>query len=168
MARRGLLGWAIGASAFFVAAPGSVAGLLPFLISAGWQRGPVPEPVRGIGLGLVGAGLVSVVESFVRFVVQGEGTPAPVAPPKQLVVTGQYRHVRNPMYVALVTIVSGQALWLGNWSVLEYAGVLWVFFHLRVVLGEEPALVRQFGEPFERYRRNVPRWIPRWTGWQAT
>jgi protein-S-isoprenylcysteine O-methyltransferase Ste14 len=168
MANAGLLRRATGATAFFIAAPGSVAGLLPWMISARWQRGETPGAVRILGVLLVGVGLVSLVESFVRFVVEGRGTPAPAAPPVRLVVRGQYGFVRNPMYVALVTIVLGQALWLGNWSVLAYAMVLWALFHLRVVLGEEPVLLRQFGESFEQYRRSVPRWLPRRTAWRAT
>jgi protein-S-isoprenylcysteine O-methyltransferase Ste14 len=157
---------ALGAALFFCVAPGGVAGLAPYLIS-GWRRAAdVPPVVRGLGVGLVLIGLASLVESFVRFVVQGEGTPAPNAPPTRLVVTGQYRHVRNPMYVALVAIVAGQAAWLGSVSLLVYASVLWALFHLRVILYEEPVLERQFGATFDAYRRGVRRWIPRFTPWR--
>ena len=90
-----------------------------------------------------------------------------MAPPKHLVVSGQYRFVRNPMYVALVIIVLGQAMWLVNWSVLAYAGILWLLFHLRVVPGEEQALLQQYGASFEEYRRCVPRWFPRVAPWRG-
>ena len=110
---------------------------------------------------LVALGVASLLESFARFVRRGQGTPAPIAPPKHLVITGQYRYVRNPMYVALVAIVAGQAAWLASGPLVLYALVLCVLFHLRVVTYEEPTLARQFGESFELYRRHVPRWLPR-------
>ncbi|HEX9188640.1 MAG TPA: isoprenylcysteine carboxylmethyltransferase family protein [Vicinamibacteria bacterium] len=123
--------------------------------------------VRVAGAGLVLAGLVSLVECFVRFVVRGHGTPAPVAPPTRLVVTGQYRFVRNPMYEALVAAVVGQAAWLGSGALLAYAIVLWALFHLRVVSHEEPALARRFGAEYDAYRRGVHRWLPRARPWRS-
>lgn len=159
---------ALGAAAFFVVAPGSVAGLAPYLIS-GWRVAHrLPEPARLAGAAMLAVGLASVVESFVRFVVRGLGTPAPVAPPRRLVVSGQYRHVRNPMYVALVAVVLGQALWLGSAALAAYAAALLLIFHLRVVTYEEPRLTEQFGAEFAAYRRGVPRWIPRTTPWRPS
>jgi len=158
---------ALGTLAFFIVAPGTVAGVVPWIISGGWQRGDVPSPVSAVGAFLVVVGLTSLVESFARFVIRGHGTPAPVAPPAQLVVTGQYRHVRNPMYVALVLSVWGQAAWLGSGALFLYGAALWLLFHLRAVLYEEPTLARQFGTSFEDYRGGVPRWLPRLTPWRA-
>jgi protein-S-isoprenylcysteine O-methyltransferase Ste14 len=158
---------ALGTLAFFIVAPGTVAGVAPWIISGGWRRGDVPSLVRAVGVFLVVGGLASLVESFARFVIQGHGTPDPMAPPAALVVTGQYRHVRNPMYVALVLSVWGQAAWLGSGPLFLYGAALWLPFHLRVVLYEEPALARQFGAPFEEYRCGVPRWVPRLTPWRA-
>lgn len=158
---------ALGSFVFLCVAPGAVAGLVPFLISGWRQRGDVFPLVRAIGALLVATGLLSLVESFARFVVRGHGTPAPVAPPTSLVVTGQYRHVRNPMYVALVLIVAGQATWLGSHGLFAYAALLWVLFHLRVVTYEEPTLAREFGESYEEYRRAVPRWIPSVRPWRS-
>jgi protein-S-isoprenylcysteine O-methyltransferase Ste14 len=112
------------------------------------------------------AGLMSLAESMVQFVVRGHGTPAPVAPPTALVVTGQYRYVRNPMYVAVVSLVLGQAAWLGSPALLIYAAVLLVLFHIFVVSHEEPTLARRFGASFEEYRGHVRRWWPRLTGWR--
>jgi len=154
---------ALGSIAFFCVAPGTVAGLVPFMITGWRQASSVSPPVRAAGGLLVLVGLVSLLESFARFVVRGRGTPAPVAPPTNLVVTGQYRYVRNPMYLALVGIVVGQAAWLGSGALLGYAAVLWVLFHLRVVWYEEPTLARQFGASYEGYRRGVHRWRPRAT-----
>ena len=157
----------LGAAAFFCIAPGGVVGLAPYLIS-GWRHEyALPMWARAFGAALVAVGLVSLVESFARFVRRGHGTPAPFAPPRRLVVTGQYRHVRNPMYVALMVIVVGQALWFGSRALGLYAAVLFVLFHLRVVTHEEPRLARQFGGEFDDYSRGVPRWLPRMTPWRS-
>jgi protein-S-isoprenylcysteine O-methyltransferase Ste14 len=166
MADRGLVRSVTGAVVFFCVAPGGVAALAPYLLT-GWRRGAaMPVAVRGAGLLLIAAGVAALAECFVRFVVRGRGTPAPMAPPSRLVVSGLYRHVRNPMYVALVAIVCGQAAWLGSRVLLLYAGVLWGLFHVRVVTYEEPALRRLFGPSFEEYRAGVPRWRPRVTAWR--
>jgi len=157
----------LGAAAFFCIAPGGVVGLAPYLIS-GWRHEcALPMWARAFGAALVAVGLVSLVESFARFVLRGHGTPAPFAPPRRLVVAGQYRHVRNPMYVALMVIVVGQALWFGSRALGLYAAVLFVLFHLRVVTHEEPRLARQFGGEFDDYSRGVPRWLPRMTPWRS-
>ena len=158
---------AIGAAAFFVAAPGSVAGLLPYLMTQWYVERQLPLGVRIGGMFLVAAGVISVMEAFVRFVRRGQGTPAPVAPPKHLVITGQYRYVRNPMYVALVAVVLGQAALLGNIGLIAYAALLFVVFHLRVVTYEEPQLQRVFGAEFAAYRQGGPRWLPRVTPWNG-
>lgn len=152
---------ALGAAAFFVVGPGGAAGLAPYVIS-GWRVDHrFSDAVRLFGVAIMLAGLLSVLESFARFVVRGQGTPAPVAPPKRLVVSGQYRHVRNPMYVALVAIVVGEAVWFGSRALAAYAVVLFLVLHLRVVTYEEPRLTGLFGAEFAAYRRSVPRWIPR-------
>ena len=158
-----------GSVVFLVLVPGTVAGWVPFWLSR-WQVRPpfLGFPAsRVIGAVLVLVGLGSLSESILRFALVGLGTPAPVAAPTRLVVSGQYRHVRNPMYVAVVAIVLGQALLLGSTEVLQYAVVLCVFFEAFVLLYEEPALGARFGPFYERYRRNVGRWWPRirpWTG----
>ena len=84
-----------------------------------------------------------------------------MAPPQRLVVTGSYRFVRNPAYVAAIVLVVGQGLWLGSPGVLVYAAVLWLAFHLLVVLHEEPSLRRRFGAAYDDYCAKVPRWVPR-------
>ncbi len=111
------------------------------------------------------AGLPILLDSFVRFAVEGLGTPAPVFPTKHLVVTGWYRYVRNPMYVAVVSTILGQALLFGNIGVLEYGALVWLSFHLFVLGYEEPRLRATFGEEYRQFRANVPRWIPRFTAW---
>jgi protein-S-isoprenylcysteine O-methyltransferase Ste14 len=155
---------AILGSAFFLAvAPGTLGVYLPWTFSR-WHFAPPLlgwEWLRVAGAVLIIAGVPVLLECFARFVIKGLGTPAPVAPPARLVVSGLYRYVRNPMYVAVVSIVLGQALLFGSASVLEYAAVLWVGFFAFVVLYEEPTLRRKFGPEFEAYCAHVRRWIPR-------
>jgi protein-S-isoprenylcysteine O-methyltransferase Ste14 len=159
-----------GSVLFFAIAPGTVGGYLPWLITGWRMKAPFmhQEWSRAVGIVLVLAGLVPLVDSFRRFVVEGLGTPAPVAPPGHLVVTGFYRRVRNPMYVALLAIILGQALLFADRNLLWYGGVIWLAFHLFVVGYEEPALRRSFGEQYEAFRDNVPRWIPRLRGWRGS
>ncbi len=112
------------------------------------------------------------MESFVRFVRQGRGTPAPLYPTETLVVTGLYRYVRNPMVVAILAILIGQAFWFGNVSLLiDAAGAMIVttspLTHLFVCLYEEPTLRRSYGAQYDLYRSNVPRWLPRLTPWNS-
>jgi protein-S-isoprenylcysteine O-methyltransferase Ste14 len=144
----------LGSIAFLLIAPGVVAGLVPWLITR-WRWQP---PLPGFGAGrvaggaLVLAGVASVVHSFARFAREGRGTPAPVAPTETLVMSGQYRYVRNPMYVAVVAIVLGQALLFGSLPLVWYALALWAVFHAFVLTYEEPTLLRTYGESYERYR----------------
>src|ERR671939_1957951 len=108
---------AVGSAVFFVLAPGVVGGLIPWLLTGGWQvREPLPywAPVRVLGGVLLVAGLIALVGAFVRFVVEGFGTPAPVAAPERLVVGGVYRYVRNPMYVAVLAAILGTGFPFGQ------------------------------------------------------
>jgi protein-S-isoprenylcysteine O-methyltransferase Ste14 len=95
------------------------------------------------------------------------GTPAPIAPTQNLVVTGLYRYVRNPIYVALVAVILGQAVLFGDWRLLLYGALVFVAFHIFVLAYEEPTLMESFGAEYETYRANVSRWIPRLTPWRA-
>jgi protein-S-isoprenylcysteine O-methyltransferase Ste14 len=154
---------------FFVAAPVVVAGLVPWWIMR-WEFQPAFlgfEVTRVIGVMLIIAGIPGLVDSFARFALQGLGTPAPIAPTQNLVVTGLYRYVRNPIYIALVSVTVGQALLFGDGRLLWYGAVVWLAFHLFVVLYEEPTLQLKFGMEYETFRANVPRWIPRLTPWRA-
>jgi protein-S-isoprenylcysteine O-methyltransferase Ste14 len=117
------------------------------------------------GGALISAGLIVLVDSFRRFAIEGLGTPAPVLPTKHLVVTGWYRHVRNPMYVAVIALILGQALLFTDWRLLAYAAAVWLGFHAFVTQYEEPALRETFGEDYEVYCRGVSRWSPRATPW---
>lgn len=156
-----------GSVIFLFVAPGVVAGLIPFWIS-GWQIGPALggiEPLRWVGVLLLLLGGMLLAETFSRFALQGRGTPAPVYPTETLVVTGSYRFVRNPMYVAVVSLILGQGLLFGSLPVLAYGAVIWLTVHLFVISYEEPTLARTFGDQYARYQANVRRWIPRLTPW---
>lgn len=153
--------------AFLVVAPGGVAGLMPFLLSD-WRMAP---PLLGIaslrwaGTVLIVVGIPIVLASFARFVREGSGTPAPIYPTDRLIVTGLYRHMRNPMYVGVLAVIFGQALWFGSAPVLAYGGLVWLAFHVFVLLYEEPVLRRRYGAQFATYCAGVRRWLPRLTPW---
>ncbi len=151
---------AVGSTVFFFLAPGVVVGLIPWWLTNGWQaREPLPYwmPMRVLGGIVLIAGLIVLVGAFARFVVEGFGTPAPVAAPERLVVGGVYRYVRNPMYVAVVAAIVGQALLLGQLGLLLYAAVAWLVVAAFVRFYEEPTLARRFGADYETYRRAVRR-----------
>ena len=154
---------------FLVLAPGVVAGLIPWWLT-GWDvREPLPfwAPLRVVGLALLVAGVLALVQAFARFVLEGRGTPAPVAPTERLVVGGIYRYVRNPMYLAVAATIVGQALLLGQPILLAYAGAFLAVVAAFVRWYEEPTLRRQFGDDYERYRREVPAWWPRREPWDT-
>lgn len=156
---------ALASAVFFLAAPGTVAGLVPWWITR-WRLRPAFGPgAREAGALLVAAGLAALVECFARFV-RHDGTPAPIAPTERLVVSGLYRHVRNPMYVAVLAMVAGQGLLLGSVDLLVYAALLWATFTVFVIVYEEPTLARQHGAAYQEYRRGVGRWWPRLTPWK--
>ena len=158
---------AAGTFVFFWIAPAMVAGYVPWLITRWEVRPPLlgAEALRWVGALLVVAGGAVVIECFVRFAMKGRGTPAPVAPTEYLVVSGFYRHVRNPMYVGVLAAIVGQAFLFGSPRLLVYAAAAWVVVTAFVMLVEEPMMGRQFGADYTRYRANVRRWWPRLTPW---
>ena len=156
---------AAGSAVFFVLAPGVMGGLVPWGLT-GWDAKDTWAPLVVLGAILIAAGLVVLVQAFARFVVEGVGTPAPVAPTEHLVVGGLYRHVRNPMYVAVAAIIVGQALVLGRPALLLYAAAVLAVTATFVRVYEEPALRRQFGGEYEAYCRAVPGWWPRLRPWR--
>ena len=163
------VGAVLGSALFFVVAPFVLAGLIPWQMTV-WEFRPAflgLEVTRAIGVLLILIGLPGLVDSFARFALQGLGTPAPVAPTKNLVVTGLYRYVRNPIYLAVVAIILGQAMLFGDWRLVLFGAVLWLAFHLFVLAYEEPTLQETFGAEYEAYRANVPRWVPRVVPWRA-
>ena len=159
----------LGSIVFFCVAPGTFAGLVPYRLTR-WRIGPsllgIPA-LRWVGGAMIVLGVAGLVECFARFALQGRGTPAPIAPPEVLVASGLYRHVRNPMYVAVLSVVLGQALLFGSVELFVYAAVAFTVVHVFVLAYEEPTLRRQFGESYENYRANVRRWWPRLTPWKG-
>jgi protein-S-isoprenylcysteine O-methyltransferase Ste14 len=159
----------LGSALFFVVAPCLAAGLIPWWISRWELRAPsFGAPfTRAIGVLLILAGVPGIVDSFKLFALEGLGTPAPIAPPEKLVVTGLYRYVRNPMYVAVIGIILGQALLFADWRLLLYAALFWLACHAFVVVYEEPTLRRTFDTTYAAFCANVPRWIPRLSPWRS-
>src|SRR5262245_20377594 len=145
-----------------VAFPGMVAGYIPWRF-LGVDRAPidVTNPAHVAGLTLVAAGAALLAACIVEFARSGRGTLSPADPPRQLVVRGLSRHVRNPMYLAVSTIVLGEALWTHSMALVRY----WLFFFVCVnifVMGyEEPYLRSRFGASYDEYTRSVGRWIPK-------
>jgi protein-S-isoprenylcysteine O-methyltransferase Ste14 len=158
------LGAAFGSLVFLVVAPGVIAGLVPWLLTD-WRSSDPPVPVAVVGAALISAGAGVLLHAFGRFVVEGRGTPAPVAPTERLVVGGLYRHVRNPMYIAVGATIVGQALLLGRPLLLAYAAAFWLVVATFVRSYEEPTLSARYGEEYAAYRRAVPAWWPRLRPW---
>lgn len=158
---------AAGSFVFLLVAPGTLAGYIPWAMTQ-WRLPPGAAPaLQAAGVALILGGLWLLIECFVRFALQGRGTPAPIAPPDRLVVTGPYRRVRNPMYVAVSALNVGQAALFADARVLVYAGVVWIAFHLFVLAYEEPTLRAAFPQDYAAYFAAVPRWIPRIKPWRG-
>ena len=158
----------IGTIAFLFLAPGVVAGLIPWLLS-GWRRrdwGDAAWAVVPIAWIAITAGIVFLLYAFALFALHS-GTPAPVAPTETLVVTGVYRFVRNPMYLAVLTIILGQALLFGSWGLVIYSAIAFATVFAFVKGYEEPTLTETYGEQYLDYRSNVPGWWPRLTPWRG-
>lgn len=107
------------------------------------------------------AGSIVILRCFWDFTFRGRGTPMPTDPPKELVVTGFYRYVRNPIYAGVFMIFLGHFLWFGYWSLLLYTALSFLGVHLFIITYEEPTLKKKFGAAYENYLKRVPRWIPR-------
>jgi protein-S-isoprenylcysteine O-methyltransferase Ste14 len=150
---------AIGTALFTLSVPGTVVVLLPFLLT-GWRLASAWSARVAGGL-LIAAALPVFAAFLVRFVREGIGTPAPVAPTERLVVGGPFQYVRNPGYVSVIALLLGQALCFGSLVLLGYAMLVALGFHAFVVLNEEPTLRRRFGAEYDAYCRRVPRWLPR-------
>ena len=148
---------------FTIIVPGTVAILIPRWLIGGFSRSAsgVLSWIGGIAF-LIGAAIY--FRCAWEFAVRGLGTPAPIAPTKFLVTTALHRYVRNPMYLGVALAIMGEAVIFRSVHVAEYAAIMLLIAHAFVVLYEEPTLQRQFGESYEEYRRNVPRWLPRLSG----
>jgi protein-S-isoprenylcysteine O-methyltransferase Ste14 len=150
---------------FFMVAPAVVAGVVPWAITQ--YTGLVATPLAVLGLAMVALGLAALVACFVQFVREGRGTPAPIAPTEKLVVGGLYRWVRNPMYLAVGTIILGQAVAFASVGVLVWFAVFAVAVVAFVTSYEQPTLRRTYGASYDAYCRAVPAWWPRLTPWDG-
>lgn len=148
----------------FIALPGVFGIVVPLTVVIGdpWRAG-----IHFPGVGVIGIGGIMLGWCIRDFYRSGKGTLAPWAPPERFVVAGLYRYSRNPMYIAVLCIVGGVAVFFGSPLVGGYCIVLFAGFHLRVVFYEEPWLARRYGEAWQKYEAAVPRWVPRSLGRRA-
>ena len=160
---------AILSALFFLVSPGLELVAGPWLLT-GFERGDGlldTAVLRVLGALLLAAGVGTIIVAFARFAADGLGTPSPAAPPRRLVVSGAYRHVRNPIYVATTAAIVGEALLLAQPVLLLAAAAYLATLGAWTRLREEPLLARRFGAEYAGYRRAVPGWLPRlrpWTG----
>ena len=147
--------------------PGIVLVFLPLWITR--FRIPAGEPgwEKALAWVLIAAGLVPLLESIGRFVAVGRGTLMPNVPTERLVASGLYRFVRNPMYVGDLTVLAGESLLFQSRGLAVYTVLVWLGFDLFVRLYEEPTLTRRHGEDYARFKRHVPRWLPRMRPWRG-
>lgn len=146
---------------FTVVMPGTFAVLIPFLVvrdvpAAGGAR-------LALASLLFGLAAVMYLRSAWDFAAFGKGTPAPIDAPKRLVTRGFFRYTRNPMYVAVLTVLAGWITLFGAAKLVAYAVVVFVFFSVFIRLYEEPRLAREFGDEYTAYMARVGRWLP-WPG----
>jgi protein-S-isoprenylcysteine O-methyltransferase Ste14 len=144
---------------FTVLVPGTAGGYVPWLILR--RHGAWPPPVAWYATGVIAIGILLYLACVWVFATRGRGTPDLWDSPRRVVTIGPYRWVRNPIYLAALLIISGQAWLFFSVDLLIYAAGLAVAFHLFVTCYEEPRLRARFGERYEAYRRTVRRWIPR-------
>jgi protein-S-isoprenylcysteine O-methyltransferase Ste14 len=154
------------AAIFIAIAPGAIAGWLP------WYVAGRPSDIWGASHGAWRLGALLAIAGWVfllwcarDFAVRGRGTPGPYDPPRELVTSGLYEYVRNPMYIAVLTAILGQAIWYQSFGVVKYALFVALMFHVWVLIYEEPALRRSFGASYITYCERVSRWLPRVGRW---
>jgi len=145
---------------FLILVPGVVVGYIPLTF---FIQGPYIETgfLVNVALPLWTIGGAILLWCFWDFFSKGGGTPAPIDPPKELVVTGLYNYVRNPMYVGVLLMLFAHFLWFGFWSLLIYMLFVFLAFQVFVTRYEEPTLKKKFGKAYDKYCKRVPRWIPR-------
>ena len=148
---------------FTILQPGTVAVLIPYWLISSRSDGVLPshQPLRYLGLPLIVIGAATLLWCIWDFFSSGRGTISPIDPPKHLVVRGLYRYVRNPMYVAVVIVLWGEAVFFMSQAVLIEAAIFFLLANLFVMLYEEPTLRRKFGDSYKNYTQTVGRWIPK-------
>jgi len=142
---------------FTILVPGTVAVWVPLVV---YGHGDVEWSARAVAaFALLGAGAAIYFWCLWDFAISGRGTPAPIDPPKELVVRGLYRYSRNPMYVGVLGVIFGWALLFGAAPIAVYGACLWLGFELFVLGYEEPHLTRVFGAAYTDYCTRVGRWV---------
>lgn len=144
---------------FTIVVPGCGAVYVPWWILTRADASATPVAWPAVGVVVIGVALY--LGCLWVFATVGRGTPGPWDAPRAFVAVGPYRWVRNPMYIAAVLVVLGEAWLFLSLPLLLYAGAMGIFFHLFVIGYEEPTLRRSFGRTYVDYLRTVPRWIPR-------
>ncbi|SDR94350.1 isoprenylcysteine carboxylmethyltransferase family protein [Opitutus sp. GAS368] len=148
--------------AFTILVPGFIVGWVPLNL---FERHPQWPAVwawqQYTGAALFGLGALVFLHCQWLFAVKGQGTPAPIDPPKKFVRRGLYKWVRNPMYLAVFSLVGAEALFLRSGHIAVYFVLLVCIIHVWVLAYEETVLRRNFGAIYEDYKRDVPRWLPR-------
>jgi protein-S-isoprenylcysteine O-methyltransferase Ste14 len=144
---------------FTVVVPGLGGVWAPWWIMT--RHGGTATPVAWAAVPVIAAGAALYLWCVWNFASVGRGTPGLWDPPRRVVAAGPYRWVRNPIYIAALLVVLGEAWLFMSLPVLAYAGAMAVFFHLFVTGYEERRLGHRFGDSYLEYRRRVPRWIPR-------
>jgi protein-S-isoprenylcysteine O-methyltransferase Ste14 len=146
---------------FAIFVPGSVVLLFPYILFTYFPALDSPlGKIRFVGFVPIITGGILCLQCAWDFAVVGKGTPAPIDPPKEIVVVGFYSYIRNPMYLGIIFILLGQAIVYESIDVFIYCCLIFILFHVFVVYYEEPALHRQFGGKYEAYIQKVPRWFP--------
>ena len=148
---------------FTILQPGTVAVLIPYWLISSRSDSVLTshQPLRYLSLPLIVIGAATLLWCIWDFFASGRGTVSPIDPPKHLVVRGLYRYVRNPMYVAVVIVLLGEAVFFMSQAVLIEAAIFFLLANLFVMLYEEPTLRRKFGDSYENYTQTVSRWIPK-------
>ena len=146
---------------FLILVPGLLIGVFPYMISTTDTELISLGGLSYLAFPFLLIGWVAMLWCFWNFTVNGKGTPAPIDPPKELVVVGLYRYVRNPMYVAGLITLLGWILWSPSFSLILAFFLFLLATHLFVTLYEEPTLKKKFGAAYEEYLKQVPRWIPK-------
>jgi protein-S-isoprenylcysteine O-methyltransferase Ste14 len=146
---------------FTILVPGTVIVYIPYRLTGRFHN-PASGPLMWLGGAIIVLGAAIYFRCAWEFAVCGLGTPAPIAPTKYLVTTALHRYVRNPMYIGVFSVLVGEAILFRSLRLIEYILFFCVMVQVFVRFYEEPTLLRQFGESYEEYRRQVPRWVPRW------
>jgi len=147
---------------FTILQPGLVAGLIPYLLIRGSIKFAFEKSLRSwqfLSILVFIIGVYLMLDCILRFAFKGRGTLSPADPTKKLVISGWYRYSRNPMYVGVMLILLGEAMFFNSTSLWIYAALVMTAFTIFVVFVEEPRLRRDFGEEYAEYCRNVRRWL---------